>query len=98
MNRPAKRAPTSIALQDAKARFSAVVDAALRGDTQLVTRRGKAAVVIVAAVEFERLSRQDRVAAPGFVEFLRSMPYDEGHAKALESRPRARLRDVDLSS
>ena len=70
----------------------------MRGDAQLVTRRGKPVVVIVAAVEFERLARNDRAVAPGLVEFLRSMPYDEGHAKALEVRPKARLRDVDLSS
>ena len=32
-------------LQDAKDRFSAVVDAAVAGDPQRVTRRGKPAVV-----------------------------------------------------
>ena len=98
MNRPARQAPAPIALQDAKARFSAVVDAAMRGEAQLVTRRGKAAVVIVAAAEFDRLSRHDRSAAPGFIDFLRSMPYDEGHAKALEQRPKIRPRDIDFGS
>ncbi len=74
-----------------------MVDAAMRGHTQLVTRRGKPAVVIVSAPEFERLSRHDPADAPGFIEFLRSMPYDEGHAKTLERRPKVRLRDIDLS-
>ena len=39
-------------LQDAKNRFSAVVDAAERGEPQLVTKRGRPAVVIVRADEF----------------------------------------------
>jgi toxin FitB len=46
--------------QDAENRFSAVVDAAPAGEPQLVTRRGKRAVVVLAADEFERLSRLDR--------------------------------------
>ena len=34
-------------LQDAKNRFSAVVDAAMAGQPQQVTRRGKPAVVVL---------------------------------------------------
>ena len=34
-------------LQDAKNKFSAVVDAAIAGEPQHVTRRGKPAVVVV---------------------------------------------------
>ena len=44
-------------LQDAKNKFSAVVDAALAGVPQRVTRRGRPAVVIVAVDEYERLRR-----------------------------------------
>ena len=44
-------------LQDAKNRFSAVVDAALGGAPQRVTRRGRPAVVVLAAEEYERLRR-----------------------------------------
>ena len=43
------------ALQDAKNRFSAVVDAALAGEPQQVTRRGKPAVVVVSVSEYDRL-------------------------------------------
>ena len=43
-------------LQDAKNRFSAVVDAALAGDPQRVTRRGRPAVVVL-AVEDVRQGR-----------------------------------------
>ncbi|MGH6904639.1 MAG: type II toxin-antitoxin system Phd/YefM family antitoxin [Geminicoccaceae bacterium] len=42
-------------LQDAKNRFSAVVEAARRGEPQLVTKRGAPAVVVVGAEEYARL-------------------------------------------
>ena len=42
-------------IQDAKNKFSAVVDAALAGTPQEVTRRGKPAVVILSADEYHRL-------------------------------------------
>lgn len=44
-------------LQDAKSRFSEVVDAALREGPQTVTRRGEKAVVVLAHSEFVRLSQ-----------------------------------------
>ena len=43
-------------LQDAKNMFSAVVNAALAGEPQRVTRRGQPAVVVLATEEYERLS------------------------------------------
>ena len=46
---------TEWSLQDAKNRFSAVVDAALTGKPQRVTRRGKPVVVVLAVDEYERL-------------------------------------------
>lgn len=42
-------------LQDAKNKFSAVVDAALAGAPQEVSRRGKPAVVVLAAADYQRL-------------------------------------------
>ena len=39
-------------LQDAKNRFSAVVDAAIAGAPQEVTRRGKPAVVVLSAARW----------------------------------------------
>ena len=42
-------------LQDAKARFSEVVQRAIEEGPQTVTRRGRPAVVIVSAAEFDRL-------------------------------------------
>ena len=46
---------TSWQLQEAKNRFSAVVEAALTGEPQEVTRRGKPVVVILAFEEYQRL-------------------------------------------
>ncbi|WP_206456241.1 type II toxin-antitoxin system prevent-host-death family antitoxin [Aurantimonas marina] len=46
-------------LQDAKNKFSAVVEAALNGRPQRVTRRGEAAVVVVSAKEFDAMKDQE---------------------------------------
>ena len=61
-------------LQDAKNRFSAVVDAALAGEPQKVTRRGKPAVVVIAVEEYERLRKREPDNTPTFVEHLLAIP------------------------
>ena len=61
-------------LQDAKNRFSAVVDAALAGEPQRVTRRGKPAVVVLAEEEYERLRNGEAGEAPNFIEHLLAIP------------------------
>lgn len=43
-------------LQEAKSRFSEVVDLSLKKGPQMVTRRGQDAVVILSAAEYRRLS------------------------------------------
>ena len=52
-------------LQDAKNRFSALVEAALSGEPQEVTRRGKPVVVVFSYDEYQRLQtergRQDAI-------------------------------------
>ena len=60
-------------LQDAKNRFSAVVNAALLHGPQHVTRRGRPAVVVVAADEWARLNTR-AVPRRSFKELLRDMP------------------------
>ena len=57
-------------LQDAKNRFSEVVERALHDGPQYVTRRGKEAVVIVAAREF----RRSRAPRESLFDFLRKSP------------------------
>jgi len=80
-------------LQDAKAHFSQVVEAALQGEPQHVTRRGKKAVVVLSELAFNALQRSAKAAAPGFVAHLLAMPKDDREIE----RPSLALRDVDFS-
>lgn len=59
-------------LQDAKARFSEVVDRALRHGPQIVTRHGEKAVVVVAYRDFAAAEP-----AQDFKSFLLSMPKED---------------------
>jgi antitoxin Phd len=58
------------ALQDAKNRFSELVDHALQQGPQLVTRRGKEMVVVLSVQEFHKLTR----AQESLVAFFRNSP------------------------
>ncbi|HEY7297749.1 MAG TPA: type II toxin-antitoxin system Phd/YefM family antitoxin [Xanthobacteraceae bacterium] len=78
-------------VQDAKNRFSEVVNAARR-EPQTVTKHGKPAVVVLDAAEYERLRLLDRAQAPSFIEHLLSMPQDDGEFP----REEVRLRDVEF--
>ena len=60
--------------QDAEDQFGAVVDAALAGHPQTVSRKGKPAVVVVAAVEYYRLLRAAKVNRRSFVDHLLAFP------------------------
>ena len=77
-------------LQDAKNRFSALVNAALAGEPQHVTRRGEPAVVVLAVDEYERLRRMERADAPTFAELLLEIPQDDEEFERL-SVPARRL-------
>ncbi len=61
-------------LQDAKNKFSAVVEAALAGRPQEVTRRGKPAVVILSMEDYHRLLGQAQAGRESFAEHLLSFP------------------------
>ena len=65
-------------LQDAKNRLNAVVDAALAGTPQHLTRHGKPVVVVLAAAEYERMRRMDKASASSFADFLLAIPQDDG--------------------
>jgi len=80
-------------LQDAKNRFSSVVDAALAGTPQEVSRRGKPAVVVVAAADYARLIAEARGARGSFVAHLLACPAAED---AEIPRAAAAPRDVAL--
>jgi antitoxin Phd len=74
-------------VQDAKNRFSEVVEAARR-KPQTVTKHGKPAVVVVAADEYERLRKLEHVKAPTFAELLLAMPTGDEEFERLEGRMR----------
>lgn len=80
-------------LQDAKTQFSQVVEAALRGEPQHITRRGKEAVVVVSEQDYAALQKSARAAAPGFIEHLLAIPKDE---EAIEPASLT-LRELDFS-
>ena len=60
--------------QDARNKFSTVVDAALEGKPQVVTRRGKPAVVVLSTVEYRRLLAQAKATRGSFVDHLLAFP------------------------
>ncbi|WP_306118212.1 MULTISPECIES: type II toxin-antitoxin system Phd/YefM family antitoxin [unclassified Roseitalea] len=71
-------------LQDAKNRFSAVVDAALEGQPQEVSRRGNPAVVVIAASDYRRLLDAARHRRGSFKDHLLTFPgVDEDVARAV---------------
>ena len=76
-------------LQDAKNKFSALVNAALAGEPQQVTRRGHPAVVVLATEEYERLCRLEGAGAPTLGELLLEIPQDdrEFERMSLPARP-----------
>ena len=76
-------------LQEAKSRFSEVVDLTLTEGPQLVTRRGEEAVVILAAADYRRLVGE----APNLIDHLLNAP--RGEALTIE-RSREPIRDLSL--
>ncbi len=85
-------------LQDAKAQFSAVVDRALGGVPQHVTRRGKQAVVVLSALDFAALQSRHPVQTPSFLDHLRAMPKEPPPSaeKATNKRTKLSLRELEL--
>ena len=78
-------------LQDAKNQFSAVVDAALGGEPQRVTRRGKPAVVVLSCEAYDRLKKMEN---KRFVELLLAIP--QGGPDDLFERIPLEPRDIEF--
>ena len=76
-------------LQDAKNRFSELVNAALAGKPQRVTRRGQPAVVVLSAEEYERLCRLEQSQVPTFGELLLEIPQDDQEFERINIVPRS---------
>jgi prevent-host-death family protein len=80
-------------LQEAKARFSEVVELAMKGEAQTVTRRGCPAVVVLDWETYTRLLGQNL----SLFEALRpAEPLSDEEADALLARPQADYREVGL--
>jgi len=80
-------------LQDAKNRFSEVVQRARREGPQTVTLRGERAAVVLSAADYDALTR-DR---PSLVDDLLSGPaWDDEFAKAVDTRAKAPSRKAAL--
>jgi antitoxin Phd len=83
-------------LQEAKNKFSAVVEAALHGHPQLVTRRGRDAVVVISSEDYARLRQQSRATPLNFKEYLLTMPLPEGGGEDEFDRIQITPREVEL--
>lgn len=79
----------TVQVRHAKAGFSALVEAAERGEPTTITRHGKAAAVVVPVDVARRLYPDDK---PNFADFLLSFP---GESEDFE-RDRTPTRSADL--
>jgi prevent-host-death family protein len=80
-------------LQEAKARFSEVVERALGGEPQAVTRRGRPAVVVLDWATYTRLRGKEA----SLLEALRpSEPLTDEEAETLFNRSPVEYREVGL--
>lgn len=75
---------------EAKAKLSEVIERALDGEPQTITRNGKTAVVVVSAVEWQRRTERKGTLA----DFLARAPL--GKAGVDSHRIKGKLRDADL--
>ena len=75
-------------VRDAKTRFSALVEAARRGEPQLITKRGKPAVVVLAAEEYARLKALEEQRVPSFTDHLLAIPQDDEAFDRIRIAPR----------
>jgi antitoxin Phd len=75
-------------LQEAKSRFSEVVDLTLKEGPQMITRRGQDAVVILAASDYRRMS-----GTPSLLSVLFNAPRGEPLELARSPEP---IRHIDL--
>ena len=74
-------------LQDAKNRFSELIDRAINDGPQRVTRRGKLVAVVIAADEYEKLVVRK---SKSLLEFFQSSPLTEVSLDLQRSRDEAR--------
>jgi prevent-host-death family protein len=80
-------------LQDAKNRFSEVVQRARREGPQTVTLRGERAAIVLSAADYDALTAN----RPSLVDDLLAGPdWDDELAEVIGDRARSPSRDLDL--
>jgi antitoxin Phd len=92
MGKSAPRRPARWPLQDARNRFSEVIDAALRGQPQVVTRRGIETAVIISHAEYQRITAAHRATREPLASYLLDVPRtgagDDDPLERITLRPR----------
>jgi antitoxin Phd len=79
-------------LQEAKSKFSKVVERALAHGVQIVTRRGKKTVVVLSFEEYERLTHH----GGSLAQFLLSSPFAD--SKLAIDRDKSMPRKVEIET
>ena len=74
-------------VDDARNRFSALLESARRGEPQLVTKRGAPAVVVLAVEEYARLKALDEQRTSPLTDHLLALPQDNEVFDRLEIDP-----------
>lgn len=79
-------------LQDAKNKFSEVVNAADAGEPQIVTKRGVPTAVVLSVKEFAKYKKMLALKLPTFADHLLDIPADDSNFvddfKRLDVKPR----------
>ena len=79
-------------LQEAKSKFSQVVEKACSEGPQFVTRHGDNAVVVIAYDDYQRLTKPET----SLVDFLRDSPFADMAESETFTRNKDLPRDIDL--
>ena len=82
-------------LQDAKNKFSEVVNAACAGTPQVVTKRGQPAVVVLSTESYNHLLKQGAKGIASFKDMLLAIPQGED-MEMDSSRSELNLREVEF--
>ena len=83
-------------LQDAKNKFSEVVNAARAGTPQVASRRGQPAVVILSTEAYDRLLHQQTAGSSSFKDLLLAMPQKADDEDVMANARELCLREVEF--
>ena len=83
-------------IQDAKNKFSEVVNAACSGTPQFVSKRGQPAVVVLSAEAYGNMLKMGESCSPSFAGLLLQMPQEDDGLEIEKARQDISLREVDF--